>query len=279
MKNRYRTVTLLAGAAVILAAGIDVRAWGAKGHQVVAMIAEAHLTPKAAQAVAGLLAQEGKERVQSLPEVSTWADQIRSQSRDTGPWHYVNLPAGASKYDRNRDCPGDTQEDCVVERIDFFRRVLANKIAPPAVRSEALKFLVHLVADLHQPLHVGYANDRGGNSIKVQGPGSSRRSTNLHALWDTTIINRRNLTARVHADELLKGLLNDPARLKSWQAGTPSDWANEARVVLERQVYSFKVGSSVRLDEDYYRVASELIDLQLARGGIRLARLLNETLQ
>ncbi len=162
---------------LLLIAG-PVQPWGGKGHRVVAMIAGERLSPETRRGVRDLLGSE------SLVEVSTWADEIRRYRPQTDQWHYINVPMEARDPDILSFCPPG---GCVVSKIDDFRSVLTNPHASPANRRDALKFLIHLVADLHQPLHVGDRNDRGGNRTQVV---YFRTPANLHRVWDTEILQR-----------------------------------------------------------------------------------------
>jgi nuclease S1 len=161
---------------VLSATPNSVRAWGTQGHQVVANLAQAQLSAKAKREVDRLLALEPGE---TLASISTWADEHRSPA--TAAWHYVNFPKNSCTYSAERDCP-DGQ--CVVDAIDLQRDILASTATDEA-RLRALKYLVHLVADIHQPLHAGYGEDRGGNSCQLQ---AFMRGTNLHAFWDSGLI-------------------------------------------------------------------------------------------
>lgn len=169
-----RNLVALALAAL---APLHTYAFGTEGHQIVAALAEQRLSDHARAEAGKLLALEPGS---TLVSISVWADETRSPS--TAAWHYVNLPRDADcQYDAARDSP-DGQ--CVVAAIERQRRVLASA-APDVERLEALKYLVHFVADVHQPLHAGYADDRGGNKYQVQAFG---RGTNLHAVWDSALI-------------------------------------------------------------------------------------------
>ena len=126
----------------------------------------------------------------TLAEVSTWADQIRVQRPETAPWHYVNIPihlqlVESSGFDPTRDCPN---EACVVAKIEQFERVLTDRQASDRQRLEALKYLVHFIGDVHQPLHASKNQDRGGNEVPVMFMGSQ---TNLHAIWEPASLSRR----------------------------------------------------------------------------------------
>ena len=159
-------------------------AWGSEGHRIVAEIAEQYLEPTTARQVRDLLALENET---TLAEVSTWADHIRGRRRDTARWHYVDIPirppAGTpAGYDASRDCP---RGDCVVAAIERFTDTLRDKSASPGDRLEALKFVVHFVADVHQPLHCADNGDCGGNDVRVSFLG---QHMTLHAVWDSGIL-------------------------------------------------------------------------------------------
>lgn len=158
--------------------------WGRDGHRIIGHIAEQFLSTNARAAVRDLLGDE------SLADVSTWADEVRGSPayRWTAPLHYVNSPPGSDGYDAQRDCADGC---CVVGAIEHYADVLRDSQAPRPVRIEALKFLVHFVGDVHQPLHAGYGVDRGGNDVKVFFFGDN---TNLHSLWDSGLIRRTQKT-------------------------------------------------------------------------------------
>lgn len=156
-----------------------VHAWGAEGHRLIGDLAESQLTPTARAEVIRLLALEPGA---SLSSIATWADEIRS--RETASWHYVNPPPGNCSYERARDCE-DGQ--CAVEALTTKVEILKSK-ASDEQRLIALKWVVHLVGDLHQPLHAGFKGDKGGNLYQVQAFG---RGTNMHSLWDSGLIRNR----------------------------------------------------------------------------------------
>jgi hypothetical protein len=162
----------------VLALSSQAWAWGSQGHQVVAAMAWELLQPATRAEVTRLLALEPGETMESL---STWADEHRNPA--TGPWHYVNFPRGNCQYDAKRDCP---YGHCVVAAIERARAVWASN-ADDKVRLKALKYLVHFVADVHQPLHAGYRDDRGGNQFQLR---AFMRGSNLHAVWDSGLLHQ-----------------------------------------------------------------------------------------
>ncbi|MBV8502593.1 MAG: S1/P1 nuclease [Paucibacter sp.] len=263
MKATHRKQSLrvlLAGAvAAGLFAGVSsALAWGADGHRLVAKEAESLLTPAARAQVDRLLKLEPGATLES---VSTWPDEVRTPA--TAPWHYVNLPRDSGcTYVAPRDCPDGA---CVVEAIERQTAILASN-APDAERLMALKYVVHLVGDVHQPLHAGYADDKGGNTYQVQFAG---RGTNLHSVWDSGLIRAwpgglDALRAAVHAE------VETPD-----DSSVPARWAEEScRAVNTLGFYP----SGHVLDDAYAARMDPLIVNRLAVATRRLAGVLNRAL-
>jgi hypothetical protein len=264
---RWRRVII--SSLVLLLAASHAWAWGSEGHRIVAEIAEQFLEPPAARQVRDLLAIENAT---GLAAVSNWADEIRAQRRNTAPWHFVDIPIGAKSYNRERDCP---RGDCVVVKIDEFVAELRDRRRPPAERLEALKFIVHFIGDVHQPLHASNNNDRGGNDVRVEFMG---RRTNLHAVWDTGI-----LAPAVRGDERAYALrlahAISPRYISKWRDGSAADWANESHAVAQRTIYGELPHNAGYLPDSYERVALPIANEQLEKAGIRLAAVLNTVLR
>jgi hypothetical protein len=165
-------------AVAVLALPSPALAWGAEGHRIVASIAGDELTPAARLQVEKLL---GGDASVAMMEASTWADEITPKRSDTAPWHFVDIPIQSGGYDAASDCQHD---DCVVAQIDRDARIIGDRQLAPPVRAEALRFLIHFVGDIHQPLHAANNNDRGGNGIRVV---LRQRHTNMHSVWDTDV--------------------------------------------------------------------------------------------
>lgn len=242
-------------------------AWGPRAHRIASRIAEARLTPEARKAVRELL-HDGD----TLVTVATWADEDGHDAvPGSAPWHYVNVSITSARYDA-RDCPAGA---CVVEKIKHFRKVLADRRTPKAERARALLFLVHLVEDVHQPLHVGDNHDRGGNQTQIQFRGNG---TNLHRLWDTDIVNAVSRDERFWVDRIERLLSSENIRM--WSRGTVEDWANES-LQDAKAAYHFPQGtrnplpSGTTLDNDYVAFARPMIERRLAQAGVRLANELN----
>ncbi len=242
-------------------------AWGPQGHRVAAQVAYDRLTPKAKAAVASLL-HEGD----TLASIADWADHEGHDAvPGSAPWHYVNVPISAERYDP-RDCP---HGDCVIEKIKHFRKILADTHAPKRERQRALLFLVHFVADVHQPLHVGDNRDRGGNLTQIQ---FFDRGTNLHRVWDSDLIHQVGGNDRVWVERIER--LITPGSAQAWSKGTVEDWANES---LNAAKFAYRsprgsqgpMPSGTLLGEDYVKAADPVLRQQLARAGVRLANELN----
>jgi nuclease S1 len=206
-----------------------------------------------------------------LYSVASWADDVRKDRRETGPWHYVNIPLG-SKYDASRDCA--LRHGCVVAKIDDFVKVLTNKKAPREERAEALKFLVHFVGDIHQPMHAA-KEAAGGNGIHVSFLSNNRcgpYECNLHAVWDTSMILHTGLAPQDYVAHLEQLITSE--NLNGEAGGTPEQWANESL----RLAQAAWVQDGTNLDEQYYQREINVVDRQMALAGLRLAKLLNETI-
>jgi hypothetical protein len=234
-------------------------AWGPTGHRVVGRIAERHLAPETAREVAAIL---GPER---LAFVGTWADDIRSDPAwaKAETWHYVTIPAGVTYADSRKNEAGD-----VLEAIARFERVLADAAAPRPRRQEAIRWLVHLVGDLHQPMHVGQRDDRGGNEVVVLWFGEP---SNLHAVWDSGMIDRMEMSSVELAEKIDVAL---PAQVAAWQATSPLAWADESRAASDP---AYALGDR-RLSWKYLYEHTPVVERRLLQAGIRLAGLLDRAL-
>jgi hypothetical protein len=208
----------------------------------------------------------------SLAAVSTWADEIRPSRPATAPWHYIDIPLEASAIDPARDCPNG---DCVTAAITRFVAVLLNSASSPDAKNEALKFVVHFVADLHQPLHCADNQDRGGNGVRVTFFGET---ANLHSVWDTLLIERIDSSTESYAKRLDAALTD--SNIAAFENGTVEDWALESHALAQKVAYgALPSGNAVDFGTDYFQAASLAVDLQLQKAGIRLAFILNEALR
>ena len=234
-------------------------AWGTDGHYILTWIAEQRLTPEARRQVQQLLGDE------SMIKASLWADRIKDQRPETRTWHYINVPRGTRRVDREKHSP-DTGS--VLTCIHQSTAVLRNPDASHAARAEALRFLIHMVGDVHTPLHVSHAEDRGGNTITVFYRGEQ---TNLHALWDSGLIRGRSSDWSTQASILQRRITD--AKAKAWSTSNPDRWATESYHVAVELAY--KARPDRRISRAYERAALEAIDQRLMMAGVRLAALLN----
>tara|TARA_R110002073_G_scaffold15953_2_gene62091 strand:- start:24038 stop:24820 length:783 start_codon:yes stop_codon:yes gene_type:complete len=233
--------------------------WGQTGHRVVGEIAHKNLTKKAKRNLIKLLGKEG------LALISTYADEIRSDRKYNGfsTWHYVNFKDGETYEASTKNPKGD-----LIKGIKKCQEIISDANSSKEDKIFYLKMLVHLVGDLHQPLHVGRGEDRGGNSIKVKW---FRGNTNLHSVWDTKMIESFNMTYSELTSNLNKFSKNQK---KAIQEGSVLDWVNETRIT------TMKVYNSAKVDENLsYRYMYDhftTVKIQLQKGGLRLAKVLND---
>lgn len=273
------------------------QAWGVTGHAIVADIAEHHLAPEALEQVHALLRDEGLEH---LDQVGSWPDTIRKERPEASPWHYVGIPLTERSYLPERDCK---QGDCAVEAIRRFTAILADRSQTPTARREALKFLVHIVGDLHQPLHgADNAGDHEGGKVPVDYFGqtvSGDRPLDLHWTWDTIILEHHlglkeepadapNLLVKRAAALEANDLDRKFGKKLSSEAAKSSDpavWAMESHDAAKRSVYPGLVeagaappATPIKLGGAYQTRAWPVVEKRLELGGLRLAALLNKAL-
>ena len=254
MNRRTTAITLIA----ILIPSVCF-AWGRDGHRITGFIAAKYLTPQAAAAVKDLLGD------QTLADVSTWPDEIRRERKETAPWHYANPAPDSDRFNLERDCP---EEGCVVSAIIKFSHILRDGNASRRERIEALKFVVHFVGDVHQPLHLGYARDRGGNDIKVT---FFENNTNLHSLWDSGMIRHTKKGWSDYATELAANIT--PQQRVLYGKLDPVVWATESYLLARSNAYA--IPKDGQLGQDYLDKNIRVIERRLSMAGVRLAALLN----
>lgn len=242
-------------------------AWGTEGHEVVAHLAAMNLTTKARAGVAALL---GGEAEAAMAIAANWADEIRDARPETSDWHYVNLEIdGDLHYTPARDCIADK---CAVAQILRDEAVLRSD-APAPQKTEALKFLIHFVGDIHQPLHSGENHDRGGNSVQVSYRGNKKMS--LHHFWDDDMVFSLGRDPAIVAKNIDAAL--SPVQKASLMAPSPpSAWAEASAAIAKTVIYPQMHGDSSALLKDQDVMADAQVSrLQLARAGYALAGILN----
>jgi hypothetical protein len=229
----------------------------------VALVAATLLTPAAQSQVAQLLGP-----TTTLAEVATWADDIRKERPQTRTWHYVDDPQSVPQYADLSQCP----DNCALVALHTTRRDLADPQTDQTTRAEALKWVVHLVADLHQPLHAGNAADRGGNGVKVNFFGDR---TDLHWVWDSKIIDRAYPNPEVLRDQV--AALVAASDHRQWETSGPEDWAEESHRAAIAVAYALPPNGEI--GDAYVAKALPVITERLAEASVRLAWVLNEALK
>jgi hypothetical protein len=295
------------------------QAWGCEGHQVVALLAEKHLTPHALAMAKKILAEgpidpslsryckEGG--IDALADASTWPDDIRALRPETAPWHYVDIPLGTTRREVEKYC--DSKDGCVTRAITDQIAILRSSDPDPRKKADALRFLIHFVSDLHQPMHATTNNDQGGNCVPVaffdtmpqlRNPQTESFAPNLHGVWDTNIVAKatEGKTVEQIAADLDRSF---QTKIVRWQKG-PADvdaWAWESYLLAEKKAYaklpvrvivetpqpitscaddnhisSRMLKLNEHLVEPYQNMAVPIVRERLAQAAARLALLLNQ---
>jgi len=263
MKNYKKNIFL-----IFVFIPVFLAAWGFEGHKTVANIAWNELNPDVQKAAMELLSFSGDS---SFIEVAVWADNIKrlDKFRYANTFHYVNIPAAGESYAKDRDCPDGT---CLTYVIPGYIETLSDKSASDSLRNEALKFLIHFVGDVHQPMHTGLPEDRGGNDVHLN---YHSRNVNLHGLWDYEMLNDNITDYLAYADRLHK--VDESFPMQATLAVTdPVEWTNESFQIGRNFAYSVSQGDTV--NSDYEKKALQYIETRITQAGYRLAFLLNNIL-
>ncbi len=239
--------------------------WGTVGHFSVALIAEKHLTPKAQAAIKDLLGNE------TMSEASTWADDVRGEQeyKTTGPKHYINLPLGLS-YEAFGQKVVAMQEDNVYKAVLKCEQDLKSASTSRSQKTEALKFLIHFIGDLHQPMHVSRAEDKGGNTILVNYKGDA---TNLHTVWDSKLIDDQELNYKEIAEQFDTA---SSQQIAHWQNDSLIGWLWESYQISSTLYQEIDGSEGHNLKKPYYKRHIGIVDLRMEMAGIRLASIINE---
>jgi hypothetical protein len=266
-------------------------AWGDLGHEVTALIAYRHLSPTARAALDALLASDTDTLTAGdFASRATWADKYRNAHRETAAWHFVDIEIdrpdlkdacfGFPTLQGGQSASQGPAQDCVVNKIDEFAAELKNPSTPAAERLLALKFLIHFMGDLHQPLHAADHHDRGGNCIGLSPPQGAQN--NLHAYWDVNVVKALGQSAAQIAEQLDARL--SAADITAWTRGTPQSWAMDTFEVGRHDAYALpsmptcQSGGSVALPPAYMAQAEKDAATQLLKAAVRLAAVLNDAL-
>lgn len=239
-------------------------AWGILGHRIVGEIAESYLTPKAKAEIQKILGTE------TVALASTWADFIKSDSayKYLNSWHYIDFPKGLSYAQMQEELNKDTAADAYT-RINFLVRELKKKNLPQDKKSFYLRLLIHLIGDVHQPLHVSPEGTAGGNDIRLTWFGTP---SNLHRVWDEQLIENQELSYT----EYTKAINHTTAlQRKTWQSQPLSQWLFES-YTISQQLHAEFTEQNPKLSYRYNFDHIATVNEQLLKGGVRLAGVLNE---
>ena len=242
----------------LIGLAVTLISWGYKGHRAIATIAQKHLTNNTAYVVSAYLKGE------SMADVATWADENRDNA--TAPWHYLNLPPGLS-HEQFVKRVGQSDNN-VYTAILKTEAGLKDKSLTPAQKNEALKYLIHLVGDAHQPMHISRKEDKGGNTIQVR---FDNKGTNLHSLWDSKLIDHEGLG---EADIVKQYDTATLPQIKQWQSDSPMEWIWESYQISSELYARVKPGEDI--DKAYYQKYIQVTRKRIGQAGIRLAGELNK---
>jgi len=233
--------------------------WGQVGHYVTGEIAEHYLTDKAEERVKEILGTT------SMQMATVWMDDIRSDPAYdyTSTWHWTTIPDGMRYEDSEQQEDGD-----IIWALETLIDELKNGDLNETEEREKLKMVMHMIGDIHQPMHVGNGEDRGGNDVRVQWMGDN---SNLHRVWDTDMLMSLNLSYSEFAEELL--LMATEEKVVDWQKDTVREWAHESMAHRD-QVYN--VPGNMRLSYEYRYENKDLLFERLLKAGVRMAGVLNE---
>ena len=236
-------------------------AWGQIGHRVVGKVAENYITPETKKAIQAILGNE------SLAVASTFMDEVKSDDAydHTHAWHYTTIPNGETYATCEKSKKGEA-----VKAIEDMKAIIINPSSTLEEKKVALRFLVHLVGDIHQPLHVGNGTDRGGNDFNIKWFYSN---SNLHRIWDSQLIEHKEYSY----SELVEVIdFTTTEQINLWQSSTTADWADEAAIIRET-IYPDK--GLEKIGYEYAYQHWDLMQEQLLKSGVRLAGVLNSLFQ
>jgi predicted Rossmann-fold nucleotide-binding protein len=283
--------TAIVCAAVVFGITSHAHAYGPEGHALIADMAQANLMPAAKAEVLRLLALEGAN---GLDDVSSWADDYRSSHPETSSTHFVDIPLFEQSYDEMRDCHYDKDNKrvaeltCIVARLLHFAQVLSDSSKPDKDRLDALKWVTHLLGDVHQPLHAADNQDRGGNSISVA---YFDKANNLHAIWDSGIIERQygwilgpkfsfdHAAVRQAAEGMNAQITTEQRRAWAPQFSLLEQnivqWANESHLLASAAYLNVPATKGDDWQGKYQATFWPIVREQLQKASVRLSAVLN----
>jgi nuclease S1 len=261
--RRLRCTSRAAGICFLLALSAPAWGWGPLGHRIIARIAEKEAGSKA---LSRLNLYLGKDV--AIEDAVLWADTLEVERPETARWHFIHIPPNAMELDLDRVCP---DRDCVTVKVREFEGIARLGIRDRSEIEEAVKLVLHLMGDLHQPLHAGYAEDEEGRGIPVVLDG---RAMSLYDAWDSALVARLGDDDAAIAERLEQNITSEQRR--QWQAGNLRDWTWETHLLAARMAYgALPTGSPKTLGDDYVAQATEVVETQLMKAGVRLAKILD----
>jgi hypothetical protein len=320
-KRIYGIAAIIPALLIVIFASPAAHAWGCQGHEAVALIAEMHMTPQALAKVNEILKDSPIDPALSrycketglspIAEASTWADDFRGVHPETGGWHFIDIPGDATQKDAAAACP--EKEGCLPKALQAQWDILRAPSSTPQQRADALRFVIHFLGDIHQPMHDVGNNDQGGNCVPVEyfgaepqlrNPQRESYAPNLHGVWDSSIIGRMmgEKTVQQFASEINAA---QAAQISGWMASGASidawKWAWEGHEVAENVAYA-KLPRAIPnekpvemtscadanhastrflalhedLEQPYQDATAPVVQQQIAKAAARLAGMLNE---
>ncbi|MEJ5995823.1 S1/P1 nuclease [Pedobacter sp. Du54] len=239
--------------------------WGYTGHRTIGFLTENHLTPNAKLAIKDLLGDT------SISEACTWADDARREPQyaNTANWHFLNLPLGLNYEDFQKYIDTLKSENVYSELINQ-EKILTNNNSTKQQKINALKFMMHFVGDLHQPMHISREEDKGGSTIQVNYNG---KGTNLHSLWDTRMLEKEGLSAALLA---IKFDTISETDIKQWQKDPVMVWMWESYQISTVLYAEIAQMNNKTIDDTYYQKHMPIVQKRMQQAAIRLAGILNK---
>jgi hypothetical protein len=251
-------ISLLLAFSLLFTAETEQSKWGQVGHYVTGELAEMHLTDTARERVNEILGDV------SMARATVWMDDIRSDSRydHTRTWHWATIPDGMTYEEAEQEEGGD-----IIWALETLIEKLKEGGLDEDEERDYLRMVMHMVGDIHQPLHVGTGEDRGGNDVRVHWMGDS---SNLHRVWDSDIINSFQMSFTELTRELNTAT---PEQIEEWQQATVRDWAYES-VSYRDRIYDLP--DDMRIGFQYRYDNKDIVFKRVLQAGIRMAGVLNE---
>ena len=257
-----RTLHLTLVFSLVLLLPSQTFAWGEKAHRIIGRLAWEKLSEQAKQQVRTLLPEESSDPDGPLAAVSMWADRQSVVYREQARWHFVEIPLSAPGYDENRDC---RDGNCIVVKLND-QKIILESSEPRKARAEALKYVVHLVGDVHQPLHCANNNDHSGNLVQVKFLG---QISNLHKVWDVDMIETSKDTVKDYVTDLMEFKVSPGFWIDRW--------ANDSHAIAQK--YAYVIPQDRELGNTYYRRNETVVKQQLALASEKLVQILEEALK